>query len=98
MDAHPNAAMEHISDEAIKECDGIDVPDLGGSTSTLILRPNKRRSKVGGRTPKHSTKPAKSNTAPAAVEKSWEDCADKAITECTDFELTEYLIGTSTEL
>ena len=90
--------MTLISDEEVEMCNGIDVPDLGGSTATMILHPNKCQSKVGGRTLKHSEQPHKVNAAPAAVEKSWEDCSDKLITECTDFELTEFLIGRSTEL
>ena len=36
---------------------------------------------------------------PAAVqEKKWNDCAEKHIDECTDFELTEFLIGSLTQL
>jgi hypothetical protein len=30
--------------------------------------------------------------------KTWEDCADKPLDDCTDFELAEYLIGTSSRL
>ena len=29
---------------------------------------------------------------------TWEDCADKLINDCNDFELAEYLIGTSSRL
>ena len=75
--------------------DSVEVDELSGSTSTTILRPNLRRSKVGGKPPKRSAKAAGKT---AAKETTWEDCADKPIIECSDFELAEYLISTSCRL
>jgi len=83
---------DEVSDE---DTEGTAVAELSGSTATTILRPNLRRSKVGGKPPKRGTKAA----GKAADDKiTWEACADKLIGKCSDFELAEYLIGTSCRL
>lgn len=94
----PNAPDPgRITDEDIQssEDEGVEVPQLSGGTSTNIIQSKKRRSNIGGRTPKHNKKVK----IPAVeIEKKWDDCADTHIDECTDFELTEYLIRSSTQL
>ena len=76
------------------------VGELSGNTSKDILRPNLRRSKVGGRapkrSPKHKNKKAKKDHS--SNDESWEQFADTPIKDLNDNDLAEYLIGTSTSL
>eukprot|EP00961_Rhodomonas_salina_P297814 3937528-Rhodomonas_salina.2 len=62
----------------------VDPASLTASTSTRILRPNKRRSVVGGRTAQRRTR---GQTAAAAESEGvdnagvWDDCTDEPIDE-----------------
>ena len=84
---------DECDDENKDDEEGTEVGELSGATSTTILRPNTRRSKVGGKQPKRCAKAQQ-----PVQESTWEDCAMTEIEKCSDFELAEYLVGSSTRL